>query len=105
MAPGAWLKKTFQLSTGETGFERYSYDRLGRLQSAVYRNMDFWLNGVLTFQYDDWGHLKSGHFASDGGDDAEIDIETDTHGNVVHIQWSFINGKTQTYTFDYEPVH
>jgi len=101
-AAGRLVAKTFEVSTGQTGFERYSYDRLGRLQTAVYRNMDFWLNGLLTFHYDDWGHLQSGHFASDGGDDAEIDIKTDPHGNVVRIQWLFTNGKTQTYTFDYD---
>ncbi len=43
------LGKTFKQSTGEEGFEKYRHDRLGRLVGATYRNMDFWLNGELTF--------------------------------------------------------
>lgn len=97
--------KTFEMSTGQTGFERYTYDRLGRLHQAVYRNMDFWLSGVITFQYDKRGHLKTGHFASDKGEDAGLDIETDPDGNVVSIHWSFESGKTQTYSFRYAPVN
>ena len=99
------IAKTFRLSTGQSGSERFAYDRLGRLQQAVYRNMDLWLNGLLVFQYDDWGHLQTGQFASDDGEDASLDIETDTHGNVVRIHWLFENGKTQTYTFSYELVN
>lgn len=99
------IEKTFRMSTGQTGFERYFYDRLGRLQNAVYSNMDLWLNGALTFQYDDWGHLKRGQFDSDAGEDATLDFETDPHGNVLRVHWSFENGKTQTYTYGYGPVH
>jgi len=99
------IEKVFRMSTGQTGFERYSYDRLGRLQKAVYRNMDFWLSGDLVFQYDNWGHLKSGRFDSENGEDANLDIETDTHGNVLRVQWSFENGKTQTYTYRYGLVN
>jgi len=95
--------KIFRLSTGQAGFERYSYDRLGRLYKAVYENMDLWLNGVITFEYDDWGHLESGRFVSaDGGEDASLIFETDTYGNVLSIHWALDNGRTQTYTYIYQ---
>jgi len=94
--------KKFRQSTGEEGFETYVYDRLGRLAGASYRNMDFWLNGELKFAYDSWGHLETGQFAGQDGLDAELDFETDQHGNVLRIHWNFSNGMTQAYTFDYK---
>lgn len=93
--------KTFSQSTGEGGFETYRYDRLGRLAGATYRDMDFWLNGELTFSYDDWGHLDKGEFAGADGFDAELEFDTDEHGNVLRMHWRFSNGMTQTYTFAY----
>jgi YD repeat-containing protein len=94
--------KTFKQSDGEQGFEKYVYDRLGRLVGATYQNMDFWLNGELTFNYDSWGRLDSGKFAGRDGNDAELDFETDDHGNVLRIHWVFSNGMTQTYSFEYD---
>lgn len=94
--------KTFKQSTGEDGFEKYHYDRLGRLVGASYRNMDFWLNGELTFSYDTWGHIETGHFDGQDGYDAELEFKTDEHGNVLRMHWQFSNGMTQTYTFEYE---
>jgi YD repeat-containing protein len=96
------IGKTFTQSTGEEGFEEYHYDRLGRLVGATYRNMDFWLNGELSFAYDDWGHLDSGRFSGRDGFDAELDFDTDDQGNVLRMHWAFSNGTTQTYTFDYD---
>ena len=96
--------KTFRQSTGEDGFEAYTYDRLGRLEKAIYRNMDFWLNGVITFSYDDWGHLNAGTFAGEDGYDADLQIETDSHGNVLLVHWVFSTGMTQTYRFKYDSV-
>ncbi len=93
--------KTFKQSTGEEGFEKYTYDHLGRLVGATYRNMDFWLNGELTFSYDSWGHLASGQFTGQDGFDAELEFKTDQHGNVLRMHWKFSNGMTQTYTFEY----
>jgi len=94
--------KTFQQSTGDKGFEKYTYDRLGRLVGATYRNMDFWLNGELTFGYDSWGHLERGKFNGQDGHDAELDFKTDEHGNVLRMHWQFNNGMTQTYSFEYD---
>ncbi|MCW8925599.1 MAG: hypothetical protein OQJ84_05025 [Xanthomonadales bacterium] len=96
--------KTFKQSTGEEGLEKYAYDRLGRLVGATYRNMDFWLNGELTFNYDSWGHIDGGKFTGLDGNEAELDIETDEHGNVLRFHWVFSNGMTQTYSFDYDPI-
>jgi hypothetical protein len=94
--------KTFRQSTGEDGYEKYQYDRLGRLVGATYRNMDFWLNGELAFTYDDWGHLEAGAFTGHDGFDAQLEFDTDEHGNVLRMHWVFSNGTTQTYTFKYD---
>jgi YD repeat-containing protein len=94
--------KTFTQSTGEEGYEKYRYDRLGRLAGATYRNMDFWLNGELTFSYDGWGHLEKGVFTGLDGFDAAIAFDTDEHGNVLRMHWEFSNGMSQTYSFKYE---
>jgi hypothetical protein len=94
--------KTFKQSDGEQGFEKYTYDRLGRLVGATYQNMDFWLNGELSFNYDGWGRLDSGKFAGLDGYDAELNFETDEHGNVLRMHWNFSNGMTQTYSFEYD---
>lgn len=94
--------KTFTQSTGEEGFEKYAYDRLGRLVGATYRNMDFWLNGELTFSYDDWGHLDGGKFTGQDDFGAELDFKTDKNGNVLRMHWRFSNGMTQTYSFKYD---
>ena len=56
--------KTFRRSDGAEGSEQYGYDRFGRLASASYRNLDFWLNGTITFAYDDRGHLSGGRFTA-----------------------------------------
>ncbi len=42
----------------KSGYEQYSYDRVGRLEKAVYDNMDFWLNGEI--------HFKSLSFTTEG---------------------------------------
>ena len=94
--------KTFKQSDGEQGFEKYKYDRLGRLAVATYQNMDFWLNGELSFNYDSWGHLASGQFTGLHGYDAELEFKTDEHGNVLRMHWNFSNGMTQTYSFEYD---
>jgi hypothetical protein len=97
--------KHFQRSDGQEGAEAYTYDRFGRLEQATYRNMDFWLNGVIRFTYDTWGHIDGGHFDSNNGDDADLTIDTDEHGNVLRVHWQFDSGHTQTYHFDYAPIH
>lgn len=97
--------KTFRQSNGEEGFEEYSYDRLGRLTGATYQNMDFWLNGELSFDYDGWGHIAAGHFTSKDSYDADLEFETDDRGNVRRMHWLFSNGMTQTYTFEYVLHH
>ena len=66
--------------------------------------MDFWLNGTITFSYDSWGFLDAGHFAGEDDFDAELEIEIDSYGNVLTIDWAFSFDKTQTYTFKYGRV-
>ena len=97
-------KRTCRRSDGESGYEQYVYDRLGRLQRALYDNMDFWLNGEIHFQYDGWGHIAGGRFDSRDGNDAVITFETDADGNVLKMHWEFGSAKTQTYFFEYEAL-
>ena len=103
-AAGRMTNRSFQRSDGESGHERYAYDRLGRLETAVYTNVDFWLNGTIAFGHDGRGFLASGKFTDENGFDAEIQFETDADGNVLKMRWAFGFGKTQTYTFQYEPI-
>ena len=91
-------------SDGQTGAETYVYDDWGRLTGAVYRNMDFWLDGDLTFSHDPWGRLVTGRFAGRDGFDAGVNFVCDDDGNVVAVHWMFDQGATQTYRFEYEPV-
>jgi YD repeat-containing protein len=97
-------EKTFKRSDGAAGFEQYSYDRRGRLVTARYSNMDFWLTGTLSFGYDEWGHLHSGRYEGDDGLNASLSIATDPHGNVLTILWTFPDSTTQTYNFTYTRI-
>jgi len=99
------VEKTFRRSDGATGHERYRYDRLGRLTAIDYRNMDFWLNGTITFDRDLRGRLSAGRFSSTGGQDAKLELATDARGNVTRVRWIFADGTTQTYTFVYEEAN
>jgi erythromycin esterase len=96
-------RKSFRRSDGQEGFEAYTYDRFGRLDRADYQQVDFWLNGIITFSYDDWGRLSEGHFAGRDGFDAELGFTTDSNGNVLEIVWTLSSGMTQTYRFNYRP--
>jgi len=100
----ALTKKEFFTSDTTHGSETYVYDDAGRLVSAEYDNMDSWLTGKLTFKSDRKGRLKSGHFISPTGVEAKIKFKVNKLGNPVKIQWKFSDGKTQTYTFTYEPI-
>lgn len=101
---GRLKEKTFRRSDGATGSETYFYDELGHLERMEYQNMDFWLNGTVTLKHDARGHPVAGVFAGRDGYDAELDLDTDDFGNVTRIHWRFSFGKTQTYTFGYEPL-
>ena len=103
-AGGRLTERSFKRSDGVEGFERFHWDRLGRLVGADYQNMDFWLSGKLTFTHDGWGRLATGHFAGENGFDAEIVFDTDVHGNVTRMHWILSFGKTQTYYFEYAPL-
>ena len=96
--------RSCERSDGETSAETYVYDDWGRLTGATYRNMDFWLNGDLTFTHDPWGRLVNGRFAGRDGFDAGLNFVCDDDDNVVAVHWMFDYGATQTYRFEYEPI-
>ncbi|MBU0755706.1 MAG: hypothetical protein KJ645_11245, partial [Planctomycetes bacterium] len=62
------------------------------------------LNGTILFTHDKWGRLAKGAFKGEDGFDAVLTFETDEHANVLRMHWEFGFGKTQTYTFSYEPI-
>jgi len=96
-------KREFNKSDGSKGIEIYEYNGKWQLAKAIYKNMDSWLSGTITFTYDLEGLLKSGIFKGEKFD-ADITFNCDEFGNVIKIHWDFSMGKTQTYTFEYERI-
>lgn len=103
-AAGHLTGKTFRRSDGAEGSEAYGYDRFGRLATAEYRNMDFWLNGTITFEYDGRGRLCHGRFEATDVNSADLVIDCDVDRNVTRVRWDLDRGFTQTYEFGYEPA-
>ncbi len=101
---GRLVEKTFIRSDGARGRELYRYDPQGLLSTMEYENMDFWLNGTVSLDYDAGGRPTGGTFRGRDGYDAALTLNTDDRGNVTKIHWDFDFGKTQTYLFTYERV-
>jgi len=101
---GRLVERLFERSDGKTGKELYGWDRYGRLTEATYHNMDFWLNGVMRFEYDGWGRLMHGAFKGKDGYNATLQFKTDMHGNVMEIHWAFSFNKTQSYRLGYQSL-
>ncbi|UCD38009.1 MAG: hypothetical protein JSW54_00540 [Fidelibacterota bacterium] len=98
------VRRTYERSDGVTGGEEYVYNWKGNLQTAQYDNVDSWLTGTITFQYDDQGELSKGYFKGEDNFDAEITFESDAIGNITKIRWDFSFGSYQVYTFTYEEI-
>lgn len=82
-------------------YESFVYDKNDNLVKAVYRDMDYWLNGTITFTHDMFDRILKGHF--EGKDmKADIEFKYDENGMVREILWKFGNGTEQGYTFIYE---
>lgn len=98
------LERGFKRSDGVTGKETYDWNDEGRLISARWDRFDSWLTGNLTFSYDRLGRLESGIFKGEKGMEARITFAHDGNGNLNRIHWEFSSGHTQTYSFFYEPL-
>lgn len=101
---GRLIARTTGGEGGPESSEAYQYDRLGRLERAIYRNMDSWLTGEITFEYDAWDRLSGGRFAAAEGPGATLEVGTDLWGNVTRVVWTFADGRTQTYEYGYERI-
>ena len=97
------INREFEKSDGITGSEYYEYNGKWQLTKAIYKNMDSWLTGTITFTYDAKDHLKSGLFKGEKFD-ADLSFNCDEYGNIIEIHWNFSIGKTQTYLFEYEKL-
>jgi antitoxin component YwqK of YwqJK toxin-antitoxin module len=97
--------KEFFRSDGLKGLETFEYDGKGRLVAAEYLNMDGWLTGSISFAPDESGHPAEAAFTGTGdreGLEAEIEFENNDTGQPTRIHWDFGEGRSQTYTFEYE---
>jgi len=93
-------KRIFNRSDGKSGTENYEYNNKIQLIHADYENMDNWLTGEITFNYESNGSLLSGYFQ--GNDfDANISFHYDENENIIEIHWEFTFGGFQTYSFEY----
>ncbi|MCP4724761.1 MAG: hypothetical protein GY863_06980, partial [bacterium] len=84
--------------------ETYTYSTDGKLRKAIYDNFDYWLNGIILYEYDDKNNISRGSFKGKDGYNADISFTCDDDGNITKIHWEFSFGKTQTYTFEYERI-
>ena len=98
------LVRTFERSDGGSGSETYRYDDKGLLVSGELDNFDNWLNGTISFVYDEEGRLSSGKFKGDDGFDADLLFLSDRNDNLVEVQWDFSFGGFQRYYYRYEPI-
>ena len=94
------LERNFKSDDGETGSEKYFYDKKGDLQKAIWKNYDGWLTGKIKFEKSRNGQLKKGTFKGKSMD-AILYFNYDIAGNLAEIKWNFNDGKTQTYQFEY----
>jgi len=101
---GNLVERLFKRSDSVTGSELYEYDENERLKKAYYKNVDFWLNGVINFSYNENGLLSNGNFSGNDNFDADLSFIYNEKRNLEKIHWSFSFGKFQSYLFEYELI-
>jgi len=84
------------------GFESYLYNTEGDIIKAYVRNLDGWLTGTISFNYDQLGRIKSGDFKGENGFNALIVFKNNSDGLPSEINWEFTFGKFQHYVYEYE---
>lgn len=88
-----------------SGYETYIYDENDNLVKAVYKNMDSWLSGTIFFEKDLFDRIVRGVYVGFDGLNAEIAFMYDDKGRTISIEWTFKDGKTQKYSFEYEELN
>lgn len=101
---GNLIQRIFYKEKSQSGFEDYIYNNHGELTNAYYKNVDGWLNGTITFEYDIFGKLGKGLFKGADGYDAEIIFSYNDEGLLTEILWKFSTGDFQKYNFEYDSV-
>ena len=101
---GKLAERKFVRSDGDTSSEIYEYDTNGRLISAEYENFDGWLSGILNFNHDRYDRITSAQFKSSKGNHAQLQFAYNEENQLIKIHWSFNNGTSQTYIFEYKSI-
>ena len=97
------LVRTWEHPDGTRGSETYRYDDNGFLYEGEYENMDGWMNGILRFDNDETGTLTRAVYKGNDGLDALLTFSYDHNFNLVKTHWEFSDGRTQSYSFRYDP--
>ncbi|MCP4724222.1 MAG: hypothetical protein GY863_04265, partial [bacterium] len=59
--------RLLERSDGIKGSETYTYSTDGKLRKAIYDNFDYWLNGIILYEYDDKNNISRGSFKGKDG--------------------------------------
>ncbi len=102
--PEQLRKRFFKRTDGAAGSESYEYDENSHLSKATWENVDSWLTGNISFEYNENGDIDEGFFKGKKDFNATINFEYDKNENLIVINWNFSNGDTQKYIFEYEKI-
>jgi hypothetical protein len=77
--------KRFIKPDSAAGSEKYIFSEEGKLTEVHYKNMDMWLNGVITLEHDEFGKITNGHFVGENNFNAEIDFSYNQKNQLTQI--------------------
>lgn len=95
------LVRTIRGPGEEQGSETYRYND-GKLDHGEYINARGGLTGILDFEQDEQGLIRTAIFSGEDGTDARLEYSYDRNYNLSCLQWEFSTGQTRTLEFTYE---
>ncbi|MEZ5001068.1 MAG: hypothetical protein R2744_10670 [Bacteroidales bacterium] len=97
---GMLIHETFSRSDGIEGLTDYNYEN-NRCTMAVCKSHNGWFTGIIRYIYDSTGTRTGATMERDGTVIGGISYKSDDRGRILEERWSFSNGFTQDYLYDY----
>ena len=74
--------------------------------TLVFKNLNFWINGIVRFSYDKSKRLNKGELNGMDGYNAKIFFKYDDDGKLIKLKWKFLSiHKEFTYNFKYKKIN
>jgi hypothetical protein len=101
---GNRIGERFCRSDRVRGTATYTYDQNARRIRARFTRHKGWLDADAVYVYDGQGLLRSAVLLNDVDTVGRVSYDYDSTGNLAHEIWTFAEGWTQTFTYEYTPT-